>query len=257
MPSKIQLRRDTGTNWFSVNPVLSDGELGFETDTLKFKLGDGTTNWNGLAYVINPVDLSAYALLTDIPDVSGFATTADLTDYALTADLPDVSGYVEKTAAQQTITGDIDITGALDVSGTLEGGFIQIPGWIQTITNPTNVLSFQKPVEFVGFKESIFDMGTIGSTGWQPQPELASVFKSVFNGDVEFLGFVQAVEGQTLTLIITQDGAGSRLLTMGTGITAKFAGGEATLSTDAGAVDIVNIFYDGACYYISITKGYE
>ena len=226
MATKIQLRRDTQTNWFNVNPVLSDGELGFETDTLKFKMGDGTTNWNGLSYVIDPAGI-------------------------------DLSGYVEKTAAQQYITGDIDINGDLDVGGTLEGNYIQIPGWIQTITNPTSVLSFQKPVEFVGFKESIYDMGTVGSTGWQPQPQIASVFKAVFNGDVDFLGFVQAVEGQTLTLIITQDGTGSRLLTIGSGITAKFAGGESTLSTDAGAVDIVNIFYDGACYYFSITKGYE
>jgi hypothetical protein len=31
--------------------VLSAGELGFETDTTKFKIGDGTTNWNGLNYL--------------------------------------------------------------------------------------------------------------------------------------------------------------------------------------------------------------
>ena len=47
----IQFRRDTAANWTSVNPVLAAGELGFETNTKKFKIGDGTTAWNSLAYI--------------------------------------------------------------------------------------------------------------------------------------------------------------------------------------------------------------
>lgn len=48
--AKIRFRRDTAANWTSVNPVLDAGEIGIETDTLKAKLGDGTTAWNNLAY---------------------------------------------------------------------------------------------------------------------------------------------------------------------------------------------------------------
>jgi hypothetical protein len=48
--AKIQLRRDTATNWTSANPTLSAGELGMETDTLRFKIGDGATEWDDLAY---------------------------------------------------------------------------------------------------------------------------------------------------------------------------------------------------------------
>lgn len=47
---KIQLRRDTAANWTSANPTLSSGELGFEVDTLRFKIGDGATVWAGLGY---------------------------------------------------------------------------------------------------------------------------------------------------------------------------------------------------------------
>lgn len=47
---KIQLRRDTANNWQGVNPVLADGEMGIETDTRKFKFGNGTTEWNSLPY---------------------------------------------------------------------------------------------------------------------------------------------------------------------------------------------------------------
>lgn len=47
---QMQQRRDTAANWTSANPTLLSGELGFETDTYKYKLGDGTTAWNSLAY---------------------------------------------------------------------------------------------------------------------------------------------------------------------------------------------------------------
>lgn len=47
---KIQLRHDTAANWTSVNPVLLEGEVGIETDTKKFKVGDGVTDWTSLAY---------------------------------------------------------------------------------------------------------------------------------------------------------------------------------------------------------------
>ena len=47
---RIQLRRDTAANWTSSNPVLGAGELGVETDTDQFKIGDGATAWSSLGY---------------------------------------------------------------------------------------------------------------------------------------------------------------------------------------------------------------
>lgn len=46
----INLRRGASDLWTSVNPVLAEGEPGFETDTGRFKFGDGATPWNDLAY---------------------------------------------------------------------------------------------------------------------------------------------------------------------------------------------------------------
>lgn len=48
--TKIQLRRDTLANFTSVNPVLAEGEMAYETDTKKFKIGDGTTAYISLDY---------------------------------------------------------------------------------------------------------------------------------------------------------------------------------------------------------------
>ena len=48
---RIQVRRGTSTDWSSVNPTLAAGEIGFETNTKKVKVGDGTTAWNSLSYI--------------------------------------------------------------------------------------------------------------------------------------------------------------------------------------------------------------
>jgi len=48
--TQIQTRRGTAASWTSTNPTLAAGEIGFETDTGKFKIGNGSTAWASLAY---------------------------------------------------------------------------------------------------------------------------------------------------------------------------------------------------------------
>lgn len=50
MTTLIQLRRGTAAQWAAANPVLANGEMGLETDTSKYKVGDGTSAWNALGY---------------------------------------------------------------------------------------------------------------------------------------------------------------------------------------------------------------
>lgn len=49
MPTKIQTRRATAAQWTSVNPILAHGEIGYEVDTDKFKIGNGSTPWNSIS----------------------------------------------------------------------------------------------------------------------------------------------------------------------------------------------------------------
>jgi hypothetical protein len=49
--TQIQIRRGTAAQWTSTNPTLASGEQGFETDTGKMKIGNGSTAWNSLAYL--------------------------------------------------------------------------------------------------------------------------------------------------------------------------------------------------------------
>jgi len=81
MASQIQLRRDTAANWTSANPVLAQGEFAVETDTLKAKIGDGSTAWTSLGYsfgeftVSQISDLTATASELNILDGATLTTT--------------------------------------------------------------------------------------------------------------------------------------------------------------------------------------
>lgn len=46
-----QFKRGTAQRWIEVNPVLRQGEPGFEYDTGKLKIGDGFTPWTTLSYI--------------------------------------------------------------------------------------------------------------------------------------------------------------------------------------------------------------
>ena len=54
MPIRTILpRRGTAAAWQSANPILSNGEMGYESDTTWTKRGDGVTHWNDLPYGTN------------------------------------------------------------------------------------------------------------------------------------------------------------------------------------------------------------
>ena len=50
LKTKIIMRNDTAENWRIKNPILDKGEIGVESDTNKFKIGDNATAWNDLGY---------------------------------------------------------------------------------------------------------------------------------------------------------------------------------------------------------------
>lgn len=52
MSAKIQVRRDTAAAWTAANPTLLRGEIAFEYDTYKVKIGDGSAAWVSLPYAL-------------------------------------------------------------------------------------------------------------------------------------------------------------------------------------------------------------
>lgn len=65
--ARFQVKRDTSDNWTQFNPILFEGEFGFETDTGRFKIGkrenDKLLNWNELKYA-SGADLGDFSLET-------------------------------------------------------------------------------------------------------------------------------------------------------------------------------------------------
>jgi hypothetical protein len=76
MATRMQQRRGTAAQWTSSDPVLEAGEMGWESDTNKFKIGDGTNDWSDLQYFNDVQDLAGaltgtYLELNDIGNASG------------------------------------------------------------------------------------------------------------------------------------------------------------------------------------------
>lgn len=82
----IQLRRDTAANWAVVNPVLRDGEAGFETDTRRLKVGDGISTWSLLPYVSGGGTLGALTDVNTSEKVDGSVLYYDATEAKFLAD---------------------------------------------------------------------------------------------------------------------------------------------------------------------------
>lgn len=102
--TQIQVRRGTAAQWTSTNPQLAAGEFGFETDTNKLKCGNGTTNWNSLAYLNNDGDITGVTAGTGI---SGGGTSGTVTvsiDTSVTADLTTAQTLTNKTLSLPVIT---------------------------------------------------------------------------------------------------------------------------------------------------------
>ncbi len=55
----MQILRATASKWKSLNTVLKAGQFGYEKDTSQMKIGDGTTVWNSLDYLIKKNNMMA------------------------------------------------------------------------------------------------------------------------------------------------------------------------------------------------------
>ena len=50
MANTIQHKRGTAAEWTAADPTLAAGQVGVETDTSKFKIGNGSDAWSALGY---------------------------------------------------------------------------------------------------------------------------------------------------------------------------------------------------------------
>lgn len=104
--TQIQIRRGTAAQWTSANPTLGSGEFGYETDTGKFKIGDGSTAWNSLGYKASGTVTS----ITAGTGLSGGAITTSGTiaiDTATTVDVSTAQTLTNKTLTSPTLNAPL------------------------------------------------------------------------------------------------------------------------------------------------------
>ncbi len=153
----IKLRRGTAAAWTGANPTLAAGEPGYETDTGKIKIGDGSTAWNSLAYrftnavtfgtpaivlgssaaagsIDEPIrrDATIAAFDTTVPSTQAFGDAAAIGTAAFAARRDHKHAMpatpvttINKTGAT-ALTGAVTLTGGTNVTLTQSGQDISI-----------------------------------------------------------------------------------------------------------------------------------
>ena len=146
----ILLRNDTASNWATENPVLSKGEFGAEIDTKKFKIGDGITAWNSLAYwVFGDLGTAAYlntgTASGNVPilDSNGKLNTSVLPALALgdTVTVADDTARFALTTASVQKGDVVIVTGTNKTYIVIDDTKLDVEAGYSQIITPANVVS--------------------------------------------------------------------------------------------------------------------
>jgi len=118
MPAiQIQFRRGTAVRWSTNNSLLAIAEMGIETDTSQFKIGDGVHNWNDLPYggLQGPTGLTGP---TGQGDTGPSGSTGDTGSTGATGPTGAITSYIFDGGAPST---DYIVGPAFDAGGAAPG----------------------------------------------------------------------------------------------------------------------------------------
>jgi hypothetical protein len=101
------------------------------------------------------------------------------------------------------------------------------------------------------FAETTHNMGNVTGT-ITPDAVNGTIQTMTLTGNITFNTVSNMLTGGSATFVLIQDATGGRTLTSN----MRFAAGDRTLSTAANSRDIVSVFFDGATYYATLSKGY-
>jgi len=113
MSSKILLRRGTAAEWSSANPILGTGELGIETDTLKIKIGNGSSTWSQLSSYANVTPAQLTSQINSL--ISAAPSTLDTLNELAAAINNDASF---STTVNNLLTGKVSKSGGDTITPT-------------------------------------------------------------------------------------------------------------------------------------------
>lgn len=145
LKTRIVLRNDIAANWTANNPIMLTGELGVESDTGYFKIGDGTTTWNDLTYA-NKFEATPAAAhyeveaqegeddLAALARIVGVATLnkddIGIVKRPIAGDAMSYTAYVYNGSAWSAMDGNYNASNvyfATDLTATAPVGVVEIP----------------------------------------------------------------------------------------------------------------------------------
>ena len=263
-PSNADLTLNAGgTGSVDIDGIQIKGTSISSTDSTQININenvsiDGTLTVGGasLSGTLNTAGntgTGSVALASQSLQVTGTTNEINIeaAAFALTASLADnISGIVSVTASSFLANDAIKIIDN-KITGTRSNENVELEA------NGTGGVIAQSPFTFnAGYIEKINTLTS--SSTITVNCATASIHKVTLATSTEF-NIANLPTGGTVTLIITQDGTGSRTATFGTdGSSAvKFPGGTSTLSTGAADIDVVTIVNDGTNFLGNIAKDYS
>ena len=146
MPVQIQFRRDTAAAWTAANPTLAAGELGLETDTSYYKIGNGSTAWTSLAYG-TIAGVPANNSITSAMIVNGTIVAGDIASDAITtAKILDSNVTTAKIADDAVTAAKLADTAVTAGSYTATNITVDAQGRITSASNGTGFDAFNDQV---------------------------------------------------------------------------------------------------------------
>jgi hypothetical protein len=187
---KIQLRRGLSSVWSSVNPILSSGEFGYETDSKKLKIGDGISLYNDLDYTLNPELIESLVLQAESARDESELSAIN----ALASENSAITSASEALASKDEIVSKIDFTGA--VTGDLlerNAVGVYVPKSLQALNKSLTPYLESPLLPYLNPDRLLSDWGNTTDTASKGQGQsytLVDGYKSLlmtaFNGTMEF-----------------------------------------------------------------------
>jgi hypothetical protein len=221
MAIKIQVRRGTAANWTSTNPTLSVGELAFETDTGKIKVGTGSAVWTALPYAgMTPTEVAA-AITAAVGNVIDLAPGALDTLNELAAAINDDPNFFS-TVATSLGTKQDKVSGVSDTEiGYLDGVTSAIQTQLNAKASSTDLSNHASDTTNI---HGIADTSLLETaTGAQAKADAAETAANEYSdviaqnltfhiGDTTAHGVADTIVGTTDTQTLTNKTMGDDLL---------------------------------------------